>query len=62
MMTATITIDTYMLYALRSVNREGWYQGETKCIPTTGIYNSDSLLKTHSTVESSEKLAENDVE
>ena len=44
----------YRLRVLASLvqnnNREGSYQDETKCIPTTG-QNSDSLLNTHSTVE-----------
>ena len=40
--------DRQILDVLHPVNREGSYQGETKCIPTT---SSDSLFNTHSTVE-----------
>ena len=43
------------LDVLRPVNREGSYQGETKCIPTTS-QSSDSLLNTYSTGEDLEKF------
>ena len=49
--------------ALRPVNREGSYQGETRCIPTTSK-NADSLylvlLYTHSTLRISEKFGGNE--
>ena len=45
-----------LLDVLRPVNHEGSYQVETKRIPT------NSLLKTHSTIEYLEKFGENEVE
>ena len=41
-------IDRYILDVLRKVNREGSYQGETKCIRTEKKH-PDLLLKTHPT-------------
>ena len=52
--------DRQILDDLRPVNREGSYQGETTCIPTTSK-NSD-LIKAHSTVEDWETVGENEVE
>ena len=42
-----------MLCVLRPVNREGSYEGETKCIPTTRAH-SDSQLSTHSGISTVE--------
>ena len=44
------TWETEILDVLRPVNREGSYQDETKCNPTTNE-NSDSLFSTDSTIE-----------
>ena len=40
----------FYVFTLPQVNREGSYQGEPKCIPTTSE-KSDSLFNTHSTFE-----------
>ena len=50
-----------MLGALSPVNRQGSYQGETKCIPTTSKH-SDLLLDADSTLEDWKKLGENAAE